>query len=200
MSPETAQIGSAILQENVDKIFTSCVNSEGFVKIIGKLCGPVDENERKEFEGNVASMISRGYVDLIIRRYEASRIGNHEKYENGFGDPIGNFAEVEFKTDVKEENIPATAFNDLYKWTMMPVMRELEKKENARKKDNKNNEESSIIVTFGVDLRDQTMKNQIINDQELRKEIVRQLKIMGKRKFSMDDFNCCVALAGKDPL
>ena len=49
--------------------------------------------------------------------------------------------------------LTATTFNDLYKWTMMPVIRYLEK----HNRDGSNRTEP-ITVTFGVDLRDEGMR------------------------------------------
>lgn len=51
---------------------------------------------------------------------------------------------------LKPENsylLSATTFNDLYKWTMMPVIRAIEKTQG-----------SQITVTFGIDLRDKDMR------------------------------------------
>lgn len=168
------------IKNKADEIFKDTITTDGFRIIINKLCG-----------GKVERKIFPQYCDLIIGRYDTSMKNGHEKYANGFGEDTGNFAGVEFATDVRETEIPATAFNDLYKWTMMPVIRELEKKESPEK-------EGGIIVTFGVDLRDKSMKDQINNDLNLRTEIVRQLKIMAVRKFSAPNFDYCVELAKKN--
>lgn len=74
--------------------------------------------------------------------------------------------------------ISATAFSDLYKWTMLPVVRKLE----TYKPDN------SIVVTFGIDLRDEKMRKAMKTDPELCTAIHTALKTLETRKFNRDVF------------
>jgi hypothetical protein len=78
--------------------------------------------------------------------------------------------------------LSATTFNDLYKWTMMPVIRAMEKTK------------GQITVTFGIDLRDAGMR-QALRDSNpneeasgLILEIHNALKSLEKRKFNRDIF------------
>lgn len=60
-------------------------------------------------------------------------------------DPEGHYNEL----------VPATAFNDLYKWTMAPVIRKLE-----------TFKDGEVQVTFGIDLRDKPMRDALRASRE----------------------------------
>ncbi len=77
----------------------------------------------------------------------------------------------------------ATAFSDLYKWTMMPVMRKLESLKN-----------NNITVTFGIDLREPTMRQALRDDhgtpdRKLIKRIHAALKTLEARQFDRRIFD-----------
>jgi len=72
--------------------------------------------------------------------------------------------------------ISATTFSDLYKWTMMPVIRKLDP-------------EGKVRVTFGVDLRDEAMRAAIKAKPLLRKRIHEALQGLELRPFSPDVFS-----------
>ena len=72
--------------------------------------------------------------------------------------------------------ISATAFSDLYKWTMMPVIRKLDP-------------EGKVRVTFGVDLRDEAMRAAIKAKPLLRQRIHEALQGLELRPFSPDVFS-----------
>jgi len=84
------------------------------------------------------------------------------------------------------ETLSATAFNDLYKWTMMPVMRRLEMivERQAESPGNTNCE-----VTFGVDLRDEGMRKALKKDVELEKALDAALGKLVERPFKREMFN-----------
>lgn len=77
----------------------------------------------------------------------------------------------------------ATAYNDLYKWTMLPVIRKMEKSK----------PDSSILVTFGVDLRDDKMRKVMKEDPELCNQIHAALKKLETRKFDRELFTSVLA-------
>jgi hypothetical protein len=77
---------------------------------------------------------------------------------------------------------PATAFNDLYKWTMMPVIRKLESYKNNR-----------ITVTFGIDLRDKDMRIALKTNPDLVTRIHKALKTLETRPFELDVFNAILS-------
>ena len=72
--------------------------------------------------------------------------------------------------------ISATTFSDLYKWTMMPVIRKLDP-------------EGHVRVTFGVDLRDEAMRVAIKAKPLLRQRIHEALQGLESRPFSPDVFS-----------
>jgi len=76
----------------------------------------------------------------------------------------------------------ATTFNDLYKWTMMPVIRKLETYKN-----------NNIIVTFGIDLRDEKMRVAMKEYPELRERIHRALKGLEERPFNRRVFEAVLS-------
>lgn len=81
------------------------------------------------------------------------------------GKPTGDF------------ELSATAFNDLYKWTMMPVIRKMESLKPG-----------GITVTFGVDLRDKKMRKSMKDDSDLVTQIHTALKGLESRTFNRDLF------------
>jgi len=77
----------------------------------------------------------------------------------------------------------ATTFSDLYKWTMMPVIRKLESYKN-----------NNCIVTFGIDLRDKNMRKELKNpDGILVGEIHAALKRLETRPFDRAVFDKVLA-------
>jgi hypothetical protein len=68
----------------------------------------------------------------------------------------------------------ATAFNDLYKWTMMPVIRKLESYYNY-----------NVKVTFGIDIRDSGLRAALKTEtgDALRNKVSAALTELTKRKF-----------------
>ena len=70
----------------------------------------------------------------------------------------------------------ATTFSDLYKWTMMPVIRKLE------------GIKGNIIVTFGIDLRDEAMKRALLSDSDLRDRVQGALNSLRERSFDRSIF------------
>ena len=77
-----------------------------------------------------------------------------------------------------DKYLSATTFSDLYKWTMLPVIRRLEKC--------KHNE--SVIVTFGIDLRDDAFRTAVNSDIKLREAIHTSLTKLTMRKFNKQIF------------
>jgi len=77
----------------------------------------------------------------------------------------------------------ATTFSDLYKWTMLPVVRKLE----SLKPD------GQITVTFGIDLRDEKMRKAMKADPELITQIHSALIDLQYRKFDREIFTSILA-------
>ncbi len=80
--------------------------------------------------------------------------------------------------DNNNKYLSATTFSDLYKWTMLPVIRTLETCKNN----------GSIIVTFGIDLRDDAFRNVVNSDPKLREAIHAALTKLTMRKFNKHIF------------
>ena len=77
----------------------------------------------------------------------------------------------------------ATCFSDLYKWTMMPVIKKLESLKN-----------NNITVTFGIDLREPTMREALrvdhaTSERKLIKKIHNALKTLEARQFDRRVFD-----------
>jgi hypothetical protein len=97
---------------------------------------------------------------------------------------INNLFDAEGRPKEANRNLlSATTYNDLYKWTMMPVIRALE------------STKGQITVTFGIDLRDAGMR-QALRDSNptgpasgLILEIHNALKSLETRHFNRDIFN-----------
>jgi hypothetical protein len=89
----------------------------------------------------------------------------------------------------KNLKLTATAFNDLYKWTMMPVIRAMEK--------SKQNE--YVSVTFGIDLRDERSKY-LISQEKFRDALFENLQEMVKRPFDQTIFKNCLVAPVRDNL
>jgi len=75
------------------------------------------------------------------------------------------------------QGLTATTFSDLYKWTMIPVIRYLE----AQKP-------GGVKVTFGIDLRQRLMRDDIKENLELENLLVDSLKSLQSRKFNRNVF------------
>ena len=79
--------------------------------------------------------------------------------------------------------LSATTFNDLYKWTMMPVIRKLEETKGP------------ITVTFGIDLRDPSMRQALKDSHQagpasgLISEIHNALRSLETRQFNRRIFD-----------
>jgi nicotinic acid phosphoribosyltransferase len=82
--------------------------------------------------------------------------------------------------------LTATAFNDLYKWTMLPVIRKLEEVKGG------------ITATFGVDLRDKAMRIALDGSKELEDIIFSALQSLTKRPFDRKLFKDVLALKNLD--
>lgn len=80
--------------------------------------------------------------------------------------------------DNNNKYLSATTFSDLYKWTMLPVIRTLETCKNN----------GSIIVTFGIDLRDDAFRSAVNSDPKLREAIHAALTKLTMRKFNKHIF------------
>jgi hypothetical protein len=111
----------------------------------------------------------------VFDRFMTERSNDIETILNLF-DEKGNL-KPEYK-----KYLSATTFNDLYKWTMSPVIRKLELMF------------GKIIVTFGIDLRDEDMKKVLLDDPKLREYILENLKSLETREFNGEIFN--IALSG----
>ena len=108
---------------------------------------------------------------LATRSEDIAKIGNHFD-SDGF---------------LKREHaslLSATTFNDLYKWTMMPVIRKLEQVK------------GQITVTFGIDLRDSEMRKALRDSNTagpgasgLILEIHNALRSLETRQFNRDLFD-----------
>ena len=77
----------------------------------------------------------------------------------------------------KESDNSATFFNDYYKWSMMG---EINKVVDAFKR--KNN--TQIITTFDVDIRDKTFKQQILYDISLQNKVYESISKLAHKKFN----------------
>ena len=95
---------------------------------------------------------------------------------------IDNVLEL-FDTEGNKSNISATTFSDYYKWTMMPVIWYLHKFITAKTSKN------TFKVTFGVDIRDEKMRNAIDTDPALRDAIHAALVNLGSRQFKKEIFD-----------
>jgi nicotinic acid phosphoribosyltransferase len=82
----------------------------------------------------------------------------------------------------KYNKISATTFSDYYKWTMMPVIWNLHKFITAKTGKN------TFMVTFGIDIREKKMRDDINSDKELRKDINEALKNLSNRLFDKNIF------------
>jgi hypothetical protein len=89
------------------------------------------------------------------------------------------------------ETLSATAFNDLYKWTMMPVMRRLEKIVADRAEPAASNK--NCEVSFGVDLRDEGMRKALKKDVGLEKALDAALGKLVERPFKREMFDQMMA-------
>jgi nicotinic acid phosphoribosyltransferase len=131
---------------------------------------PIVENKHYEMDKN----------ELL--RCESHRLGQHLlenwlKVRTDDGS-INKISELFDKDGVYKDTLSATTYNDLYKWTMMPVIRKLESLKNNR-----------ITVTFGIDLRDKDMRVALKTNPELVNKIHIALKKLETRLFDLEIFN-----------
>lgn len=96
----------------------------------------------------------------------------------GYFDDDGN-VKSELPEDIKRFFNSATWFSDLYKWTMYPAMRFIEKQA-------KFNGEP-IHVKFQVDIRESTVR-EALKDPDVQKKILEALKKLKDRTFEKDIF------------
>jgi hypothetical protein len=82
----------------------------------------------------------------------------------------------------------ATWFNDLYKWTMYPVMRLVEKQDKF--------DEKPIHVKFQVDIREPSVRN-ALKEQILRQKVLDALNKLKDRTFEKDVFEQVSTEKGK---
>jgi len=82
----------------------------------------------------------------------------------------------------------ATCFNDLYKWTMLPVIRKMEELKGP------------ITVTFGVDLRDPEMRAELNSSTELQGDILAALQSLKTRPFDRTLFEAVLANKNLKPI
>lgn len=73
--------------------------------------------------------------------------------------------------------VSATAFNDLYKWTMMPVIREFERLKCG------SDPNKRITVRFGIDIRDKPIRDDLKASAELRQQVLSALIKLKDRTF-----------------
>jgi hypothetical protein len=87
-------------------------------------------------------------------------------------------------SEISEENKlffnSATWFNDLYKFTMYPVMRFIEQQEKFK--------ERPIHVKFQVDIREPNVRKALNDDSELRNAVFQALRKLTGRTFEKDIF------------
>ena len=138
--------------------------------------------------------VAPAFANVIVDRYKN---GGEEfaDWQNGVGpeltsDQQTNLKSILDKPCIPTFNVPATAFNDLYKWTMMPVIRDMEKRKTT------STETNPIIVTFKVDLRDKFMNEQIKTNNDLREQIFTNLKKLQQRTFHT--YYRCLDVADKN--
>jgi len=117
-----------------------------------------------------------------LLRCESHRLGQHLlqnwlKVRTDDGS-INKISELFDKDGIYKDTLSATTYNDLYKWTMMPVIRKLESLKNDR-----------ITVTFGIDLRDKDMRVALKTNPELVSKIHVALKTLEARQFDLEIFN-----------
>ena len=156
-------------------------NLEGINLIMKNICGfELDSGEAKLF------------AEAIIHRYNEGITNIFEYWKNGVGPEFTNnkINDILSYKCLPLNPPPATAFNDLYKWTMMPVIRDMERRKTT------STETNPIMVTFKVDLRDPEMNKQIQDNNDLRKEIFENLKKLKNRTFST--YHDCLKVANKN--
>ena len=93
------------------------------------------------------------------------------KWMSERGNDIKNILSRFDENGVPTTPLTATTFSDLYKWTMMPVIRKLEKAK------------GEITVTFGIDLRESDMRQAMMDDRALVDQIHAALTSLTQRMF-----------------
>ena len=127
---------------------------------------------------NSAAINAAGITDANLRRQ--AQIEGKALFEKWFlerGEAIGKILDRFNEDGTTIAPLTATTFSDLYKWTMMPVIRKLE----AAK--------GPITVTFGIDLRDKDMRTAMKKDPELVTQIHTALKTLETRPFDRAVFD-----------
>ena len=165
-------------EELLGEVNTILADEVGNAKVVG----PNDEGRYDDFEEidpDIKALLSP--IPLpIVEEDKAHRARAHE-----YGKELirGWFSSPEYSPQIRAviENNPqptATTFNDLYKWTMMPVMRKMESYFN-----------NNIVVTFGIDLREKETREALKTDRALQGAVVNSLVKLTTRKFDKTLFN-----------
>ena len=87
---------------------------------------------------------------------------------------------------LREGNLSATLFNDYYKWSMLPVIRYLERCNKFKDK--------PIHVTFGVNIRTDNLRVELSTNEELQKKVFTALEELKNRKFDRELFEKIIKL------
>jgi nicotinic acid phosphoribosyltransferase len=128
---------------------------------------------------NAKPVNASGATDANLRRQ--AQIDGKKLFEDWFQNKRKEIDTIfaQFNEDgISIAPLTATTFSDLYKWTMMPVIRKLEM---AKK--------GPITVTFGIDLRDKDMRDAMKKDPELVTQIQAALKTLETRPFDRTVFD-----------
>jgi nicotinic acid phosphoribosyltransferase len=167
---------------NADEIFNEFLNLGEIPNIIKKVCDvEIKKNDLTKYALYIIERNKNRYNSIYTIK-NANILSYGEPDENF----INNFSKFEKEFKPTKEVLTATCFNDLYKWTMMPVILKLE---NHFQTTCQNPEKANpIIVTFGIDLRDQIMVDTIMASKDLQKKIFDNLKELSNRKFNYDVF------------
>ena len=140
----------------------------------------VFDNNYEVDDPNVGKL--RDKASIVAKTYLTNWFENRKDGINNIlncFDGNGNIDENN-KFDVK---LTATAFNDLYKWTMMPVIRAMEKSKANGK----------VHVTFGIDLRSPNAKEKMKNE-DFRAALLTNLQAMANREFDITAFKNCLTV------
>jgi hypothetical protein len=126
---------------------------------------------------NASPINASGVTDANLRRQ--AQIDGKNLFEDWFQNKRKEIDTIfaQFNEDgTPIAPLTATTFSDLYKWTMMPVIRKLEVAKGP------------ITVTFGIDLRDKEMRTAMKKDPELVTQIQAALKTLETRPFDRTVF------------
>lgn len=162
-----SQIGGAPFPEDVDNMY-------GITESEKQLCSILLDNDAdftkvlpdKKISDNYLRCKAHQYGQVLLNKWLKAR-------EEKIQEVLTNF---DIKYNMKTQ-LNATTFNDLYKWTMLPVIRQYETLK------------GNITVTFGIDLREQSMRNALKNkDGKLVELIWNALKGLENRPFDRNVF------------